>query len=64
MVQKGVEGLKSWIRTVWLPYTQRIPEDLREEFIDELATRYIELHPLDTEGMVTCEHGEIGSRSF
>ncbi len=52
MNQKGVEGLKSWIRTVWLPYTQRIPEDIREDFIDELATRYIEQHPLDNEGMV------------
>ncbi|MBZ2166611.1 class I SAM-dependent methyltransferase [Methanobacterium spitsbergense] len=52
MVQKGFKGLKSWIRTVWLPYTQRIPEDLREDFINELATRYIEQYPLDNEGMV------------
>jgi trans-aconitate methyltransferase len=52
MHQKGVEGLKSWIRTVWLPYTQRIPEDLREDFINELATKYIEQNPLDNEGMV------------
>lgn len=52
MVQKGVEGLKSWIRTVWLPYTQRIPEDIREDFIDELATKYIEQNPLDNEGMI------------
>ncbi len=52
MVQKGVEGLKSWIRTVWLPYTQRIPEDIREYFINELANRYIEQYPLDNDGMV------------
>ncbi len=52
MVQKGVEGLKSWIRTVWLPYTQRIPEDIREDFIEGLATRYIEQNPLNNKGMI------------
>lgn len=35
------DKLSSWIRTIWLPYTQRIPEDLREDFIDEIADEYI-----------------------
>lgn len=52
MVQVGKKGLKGWIRTTWLPYTQRLPEELRENFIDELATTYIKQHPLDTDGKV------------
>ena len=52
MEQKGVEGLKSWMRTVWLPYTQRIPEDLQEKFIDDVANRYLENHPMDQKGLV------------
>ncbi|HEX9116917.1 MAG TPA: methyltransferase domain-containing protein, partial [Anaerolineae bacterium] len=29
MRHAGREGLAGWIRTTWLPYTQRLPEDLR-----------------------------------
>lgn len=52
MTHKGKEGLSSWIRTTWLPYTQRLPEELQEEFIGELADRYIEKYPLDKDGLV------------
>ena len=27
------DGFAAWLRTTWLPYTQRVPENLREEFI-------------------------------
>lgn len=50
MVHKGKEGLLAWIRTTWLPYTQRVPEELRDEFIYEIVDKYIENHPLDDEG--------------
>lgn len=49
---KGKEGLSAWIRTTWLPYIQRVPERLREEFINEIVNKYIENHPLDNEGFV------------
>ena len=52
MDQNGVEGLKSWMQTVWLPYTQRIPVDLQEKFIDDVANKYLESHPVDKDGMV------------
>lgn len=52
MVQIGKEGLAAWIRTTWLPYIQRVPENLRDEFINEIVTNYIETHPLDNEGFV------------
>jgi trans-aconitate methyltransferase len=53
MTHKGKEGLKGWIRTTWFPYTNRVPENLHNLFIDEIINNYIEKHPLDDCG---CTH--------
>jgi trans-aconitate methyltransferase len=37
----GVEGFKGWIRTTWMPYTNRVPVLMREDFINEAAITYI-----------------------
>lgn len=52
MVQDGAGGLAGWIRTTWLPYTQRVPEALREQFIAEIVDEYVRAHPPDGEGLV------------
>ncbi len=52
MKLKGREGLSGFIRSTWLPYTLRIPEDLRSEFIDSCVDEYLEVHPADKEGVV------------
>ncbi|AAM05207.1 TPA: methyltransferase domain-containing protein [Methanosarcina acetivorans] len=52
MTLKGKEGLSGWFASTWHPFTQRVPENLKEEFIDELAVNFIKLHPLDNEGYV------------
>jgi trans-aconitate methyltransferase len=49
---EGREGFATWLRTTWLPYTQRVPEDLREEFIAAVVDRYLAKHPPDMEGLV------------
>ncbi len=51
MVQKGREALVGWVRTTWIPFTQRIPEEKRDAFISELVDGYLEKHPLDEEGL-------------
>jgi trans-aconitate 2-methyltransferase len=51
MTHDGAAGLEGWLRTTWLPYTQRVPERLRERFICELAANYLALHPLDPAGL-------------
>src|ERR1017187_3598503 len=43
----GANGFATWLRTTWLPYVQRVPENLREEFIAAVTDRYIARHPLD-----------------
>lgn len=52
MAQDGKEGLSGWIRTTWLPYTERIPESMRDRFISDMADAYMEEYPPDSEGRV------------
>jgi trans-aconitate 2-methyltransferase len=51
-VYAGRAGLTTWLRTTWLPYIQRVPEPLREEFIAAVADRYLAKHPPDAKGHV------------
>jgi trans-aconitate 2-methyltransferase len=48
-------GLSGWIRTTWLPYTQRIPDHIRNEFINELTDRYLERYPPDSAGRIVIK---------
>jgi trans-aconitate 2-methyltransferase len=52
MKQKGKDGFAGWIRTTWMPYTERIPLDLRERFISEIVDSYMRDHPVDADGQV------------
>jgi trans-aconitate methyltransferase len=45
MEHPGKESLKGWIRTTWLPYTERVPETLREKLIEEISECYLLEHP-------------------
>jgi trans-aconitate methyltransferase len=51
-VYGGRDGFAAWLRTTWLPYTQRVPENLREEFIAAVTDRYVAEHPPDADGRV------------
>lgn len=55
MVQAVPEGLAAWVRATWLPYLERLPEDLRQDFINDLVDEYILAHPLDDEGKVRIQ---------
>jgi trans-aconitate 2-methyltransferase len=48
----GAEGFSSWLRTTWMPYVQRVPEDLREQFIAAVTRRYLAKHPPDARNNV------------
>ncbi|VVB64236.1 Trans-aconitate 2-methyltransferase [uncultured archaeon] len=52
MAQTGREGLASWFKATWLPYIEKVPKDLREDFINEVVDRYVLVHPPDDEGFV------------
>lgn len=52
MKHLGKEGLAGWIRTTWLPYTERIPEHLRDTFISDTVDAYIQSFPMDRLGYI------------
>jgi trans-aconitate methyltransferase len=41
-----------WLRTTWIPYVQRVPENLREQFIQAVTKRYVSKHPPDADGQI------------
>jgi trans-aconitate methyltransferase len=49
---QGKEGLAEWIRTLWLPFTERVPPSLRDTFVNEIADRYLAAYPQDEAGNV------------
>jgi trans-aconitate 2-methyltransferase len=52
MLQKGKEGLAGWIRTTWLPYTEQVPEHLRDILIEDVVNRYLKDYPFEADGWV------------
>ena len=55
MHQQGRAGLASWIRTTWLPYTERVPAERREEFVTLATELYLARRPLDAEGRAVVD---------
>lgn len=52
MEHEGQSGFEGWIRTVWHPYTERVPEEKRDMFIKALSTEYINQVPMDSRAKV------------
>jgi trans-aconitate 2-methyltransferase len=52
MKHAGAEGLAGWIRTTWLPYTERLPLELQDGFVKEITRRYLANHPADGDGVI------------
>lgn len=46
------EKFTAWIRTTWIRYTHRVPEDRREDFIAAIVDRYLERCAPDADGLV------------
>jgi trans-aconitate 2-methyltransferase len=46
------EGLAGWVRTTWLPFTERVPAAKRDGFVKEIVNRYLKAHPADTDGTI------------
>lgn len=51
MQHKGPDALKGWLRTTWFPYTNRLPEVLRDEFLEVVLQNYLAGNPPDKAGM-------------
>ena len=55
MDHAGITALKGWIRTTWLPYTERVPEEKRERFIDIVSKKYIERYSTNSNGRINVQ---------
>ena len=50
MTQAGREGLAAWLRTTWIPYTQRVSGNHRSDFIADCVDAYLQRYPVDRDG--------------
>ena len=50
-----LQGMAGWIRTTWIPFTERVPAALREGFIREISEGYLGSHPPQTDGRIHVE---------
>ncbi|MBW4554143.1 MAG: hypothetical protein KME35_24025 [Aphanocapsa sp. GSE-SYN-MK-11-07L] len=51
MTHLGAAGLAGWIRTTWMPSTNRVPAEDRDRLIHEFINLYLERIPLDADGL-------------
>ena len=51
-IYAGAEDFATWLRTTWIPYVQRVPENVRDEFIAAVTQRYVARHPPAADGKV------------
>jgi trans-aconitate methyltransferase len=52
MAHDGAAGMAGWVRTTWMPYTNRVPEARREAFVEKIVRTYLEGHPVDSAGRI------------
>ena len=55
MVHENSERLKGWLRTTWFPYTDRLPENERENFLTHIVEQYTQSHPPDSQGRTSVK---------
>ena len=50
MVHESADGLRRWLRTTWFPYTDCLPQELKNAFLNQLVSAYLGQYPVDKEG--------------
>jgi len=64
MEHAGIEALKGWIRTTWLPYTERVPKEERERFIDIVSKKYVERYSASSKGIINIQMIRLEVEAF
>jgi hypothetical protein len=50
MSLEGENRLFAWIASTWLPYIQQIPQELKEDYINETMIFFVRSKPPDKKG--------------
>ncbi len=64
MVYDSDEKLKGWFRTTWLPYIEKVPMDLKEQFIDEIINTFLLNNPPDASGNIRIKMVRLETQGF
>ena len=48
----GREAFLGWLRTTWFAYTDRLPAELRDAFLHDVAAAYTAVLPPDAQGVI------------
>ena len=52
MQHAGREAFLGWLRTTWFAYTDRLPAELRDAFLHDVAAAYTAVLPPDAQGVI------------
>lgn len=64
MVHENIEAFQGWIRSTWLPYTSKLPEEKKEEFIQTITDKYIQKVPLDDNAQIHVDMVRIEIEAY
>lgn len=51
MVHQDSQELKGWLRTTWFPFTDCLPDQRRDDFLETMLSQYLSTVPPDSSGM-------------
>lgn len=52
MALEGEKGLSAYIASIWLPYIQLVPEELKQEFINQFVVLFMKNYPSEDKGYI------------
>jgi trans-aconitate 2-methyltransferase len=52
MKHAGPEAFLGWLRTTWFPYADRLPAELRDAFLGDVAAAYVAAYPPGSDGVI------------
>jgi trans-aconitate 2-methyltransferase len=55
MTHENVNELAGWIRTTWHPFLNRVPHNMRVDFVNDIVNDFLETYPVDSNGMTNIK---------
>ncbi len=64
MIYDSAENLKGWFRTTWLPFIEKVPTALKEQFIDKIIETYLSNNPPDPSGNIRVKMVRLETQGY
>ncbi len=59
MRQPDAEGFAGWLRTTWMPWSNRVPPELRDAFLAETVAEHLARRPVGADGFVSVSMSRL-----